>query len=223
MIGWLSSSAMLRPSGVCVGTCEHVSEWAGLVQSLCVRCELWRVCGFSRSPVTQTGLRCFTMSQTVCNGEPSVPLQLRQNHQNLPAEHTHTHKDEHKMAALSSISISWSSVHVFCPVSPFIVYLNMSLSLLLIPCLFLSLPIPSTLLSVSFTFVPIYHCLSPVSVHVSHPISSHASVPIAVSTLSIYSVPVSHALSFSVCLSVRLCTLCLRTCDDSQETLYYRQ
>lgn len=91
MIGWLSSSAMLRPSGVCVGTCEHVSEWAGLVQSLCVRCELWRVCGFSRSPVTQTGLRCFTMSQTVCNGEPSVPLQLRQNHQNLPAEHTHTY------------------------------------------------------------------------------------------------------------------------------------
>lgn len=54
------------------------------MQPCCLCAQSWAVCGLCGAPVPQRGLSSLPVGQPVCDGEPGVSLQLRQNHEHLP-------------------------------------------------------------------------------------------------------------------------------------------
>lgn len=66
------------------------SQGAGPVQASSLGVEGGAMCGLAGTPVPQRRLRRLPVSETMCNGEAGVSLQLGQNHQNLPETRTLT-------------------------------------------------------------------------------------------------------------------------------------
>ena len=65
------------------GVWTDLSEGARLVQTGCLGAQSRTVCCLRGTPVSQRSLDGFAMSQPVSDGESSVSLQLRQNHEHL--------------------------------------------------------------------------------------------------------------------------------------------